>query len=184
MEPRLPFLFSETHSNFIRYNRKNIVSAAFYSTYKKYYGEITFEEVERQACCIKLLELDKAYLKLLNEKELEIVNYLRRHQKGEKEWLFDRIIFNSAFMKWCDFYNKKQSVLFGGISSKALGKVMETIRVNYGFTQTSLADSFGVNRKTVQRIEKGEVMPSLEYTLRFAKFFNVTIDGLIKIAVR
>ena len=185
MLTKLPHLIRNTYTAFITYNKHYWTYADFYTNYGEFvYGSDEYENIEETATYIKLVELDIEYIKLLTPEEYKIVDYLRYHRHEDDGWEYDKVVFHSAFVKWYDFFKKKQSVLFGKVSAKVLGREMEILRKEHGFTQTGFADTFGVDRKTVQRIEKGERLPSLDYIFQFASLFNCSIDSLIKLAIR
>ena len=47
-------------------------------------------------------------------------------------------------------------------------------------SKTELAERLKVSRKTIILIEKGNRLPSLEYTYNFCKIFDISIEKLIK----
>jgi putative transcriptional regulator len=53
-------------------------------------------------------------------------------------------------------------------------------RVKVGITQAELAVSVGVSRQSIISIEKGRYIPSLQLALRFAEFFDCTVDKLFQ----
>lgn len=54
-------------------------------------------------------------------------------------------------------------------------------RTGLGLTQEALAKAVGVSRQTIISIERGRYIPSLPLALRFAKFFNKSVDGIFHI---
>jgi len=51
-------------------------------------------------------------------------------------------------------------------------------RAQHGLTQDELARDVGVSRQSIISIERGRYTPSLYLALRFAKFFNCSMDEL------
>ncbi len=54
-------------------------------------------------------------------------------------------------------------------------------RAQHGLTQDELAQAVGVSRQSIISIERGRYTPSLYLALRFAKFFNCSMDELFKL---
>ena len=54
-------------------------------------------------------------------------------------------------------------------------------RAQHGLTQDELARAVGVSRQSIISIERGRYTPSLYLALRFAKFFNCSMDELFKL---
>lgn len=55
-------------------------------------------------------------------------------------------------------------------------------RTRMNLTQEELAKAVGVSRQTIISIERGRYVPSLPLALKFAKFFNKSIDEIFFIA--
>ena len=55
---------------------------------------------------------------------------------------------------------------------------LKTHRVMAEMTQETLAARVGVSRQTINAIEKGKYLPSLELALKLGKVFNVHIETL------
>ncbi|EAF0101095.1 transcriptional regulator, partial [Listeria monocytogenes] len=51
--------------------------------------------------------------------------------------------------------------------------IVKIIREKKGITQNELAHSLDVSRQTIHAIEKGKYNPSLELSLKIAKFFDL-----------
>jgi putative transcriptional regulator len=45
-------------------------------------------------------------------------------------------------------------------------------------TQQELADQVGVSRQSINAIEKGKFLPSIELALKLARFFEVPVEEL------
>lgn len=52
------------------------------------------------------------------------------------------------------------------------------LRAGAGMTQQALADAIGVSRQTVNAIETGRYMPSLEVALKIARAFDQPTDAV------
>lgn len=48
-------------------------------------------------------------------------------------------------------------------------------------TQQELANTIGVSRQTIVALEKGQYNPSVALALRFAAFFNTTVEELFQL---
>lgn len=134
---------------------------------------------------LRILELDKAFNESLTDEEKEVVSYCRYHNQDEtKPVLFDFYI-QSAYKKWLRafFYNRHQSKLLKRIDSKRLGKVMKKIRKDNSITKVKLAYVFETSVRTVERYESGETIPSFEYMINFAMYFDEKIDEIIDIII-
>lgn len=64
-----------------------------------------------------------------------------------------------------------------GISKNRL----RAVREEWGFTQESLAQALGVSRQTINSIEAGRYVPSLELALKLAKLFKCNVEDLFGI---
>lgn len=53
-------------------------------------------------------------------------------------------------------------------------------RKRKGLTQEELADLLAVSRQTITKWESGSVLPSLDYIIKLADIFKITIDSLVK----
>ena len=54
-------------------------------------------------------------------------------------------------------------------------------RAQRGLTQDELAQAVGVSRQSIISIERGRYTPSLYLALRFAEFFNCSMNDLFKL---
>ncbi|EIZ2777118.1 helix-turn-helix transcriptional regulator, partial [Listeria monocytogenes] len=55
------------------------------------------------------------------------------------------------------------------------------IREKKGITQNELAHSLDVSRQTIHAIEKGKYNPSLELSLKIAKFFDLPVEEIFNL---
>ena len=60
-----------------------------------------------------------------------------------------------------------------------LGKNIQKLRNQYGFSQEELANVLKLNRSTLANYEKGKREPNIETLKLFADFFNTSIDFLV-----
>lgn len=56
------------------------------------------------------------------------------------------------------------------------------LRTTGGMTQQALAEAVGVSRQTVNAIETGRYMPSLEVALKIAGAFGESTDAVFRLA--
>ena len=61
-----------------------------------------------------------------------------------------------------------------------VNNTLKTHRVMAEMTQETLATRVGVSRQTINAIEKGKYLPSLELALKLGKVFNVSIETLFQ----
>lgn len=55
------------------------------------------------------------------------------------------------------------------------------LREARGWTQGDLADLAGVSRQSINSIERGRYVPSLELALTFARLFKTSTDEIFKL---
>lgn len=48
-------------------------------------------------------------------------------------------------------------------------------------TQQQLADQVGISRQSINAIEKGKFLPSIESSLKLARFFGVSVEELFNL---
>ncbi|AQP63158.1 helix-turn-helix transcriptional regulator [Listeria monocytogenes] len=59
--------------------------------------------------------------------------------------------------------------------------IVKIIREKKGATQNELAHSLDVSRQTIHAIEKGKYNPSLELSLKIAKFFDLPVEEIFNL---
>ncbi|HAC2458809.1 TPA_asm: helix-turn-helix domain-containing protein [Listeria monocytogenes] len=59
--------------------------------------------------------------------------------------------------------------------------IFKIIREKKGITQNELAHSLDVSRQTIHAIEKGKYNPSLELSLKIAKFFDLPVEEIFNL---
>jgi transcriptional regulator with XRE-family HTH domain len=62
--------------------------------------------------------------------------------------------------------------------AKQLGRRMRRARIERGITQTELAAAAEVGANYVPRLERGEMVPSVEAAFRIARALGVSLDSL------
>jgi transcriptional regulator with XRE-family HTH domain len=60
------------------------------------------------------------------------------------------------------------------------GEKLRLLRKRHGVTQQAFADHFGFNKSYVGALEHGRSKPSLTLAVNVARFFNVSVDMLIR----
>lgn len=58
---------------------------------------------------------------------------------------------------------------------------IKSIREERGIRQNEMAESLGVSRQTMTAIEKMKYNPSLELSLKIAKFFNMPVEEIFEL---
>lgn len=66
------------------------------------------------------------------------------------------------------------------VMAKVRNRVRE-IRLDRGWTQQELADAVGVSRQSINSIECGRYVPSLELALAFARVFTRSIESIFEL---
>ncbi|EAG8180387.1 transcriptional regulator [Listeria monocytogenes] len=59
--------------------------------------------------------------------------------------------------------------------------IVKIIREKKGITQNELAHLLDVSRQTIHAIEKGKYNPSLELSLKIAKFFDLPVEEIFNL---
>ena len=59
------------------------------------------------------------------------------------------------------------------------GKKLKELRLEYGYTQGSVAEQLGVSQSMIARWEKGECEPTATCILKTAQLFGVSCDYLL-----
>lgn len=60
---------------------------------------------------------------------------------------------------------------------------LKMYRVIANMTQEELATQVGVSRQTINAIEKGKYLPSLDLALKLGRIFNVPIETLFRLEI-
>ena len=64
---------------------------------------------------------------------------------------------------------------------KKLGEQVRNIRIEKGITQKDLAHSLGKDQQSIQRLEAGNINPSIYYLYEICKGLEISLEDLIKI---
>ena len=59
------------------------------------------------------------------------------------------------------------------------GEALRYQRENANLNLTQLAKAIGTSQQNVSRWEKNEVLPSIEFCVKLADFYGITLDELI-----
>lgn len=65
-----------------------------------------------------------------------------------------------------------------------IGKAMESIRKNSSVSVEELSKLTGYSICTIYRYEKDQYLPNLDYLVKFASLYNVTVDYILGIENR
>lgn len=61
-----------------------------------------------------------------------------------------------------------------------LGKRIREVRMEKGMTQLQLAHAIGKDQQSIQRLEAGNVNPTIYYLIEIAKGLGITLEVLFK----
>jgi transcriptional regulator with XRE-family HTH domain len=64
-------------------------------------------------------------------------------------------------------------------TQETISKRVKELRENAGWSQIELASRAGIDRKTVNRIENGHFMPSVETLVALGKALGIPTDSII-----
>lgn len=163
--------------------RRYVASLHFYFEFEleKYaYNEYhTKEEYERFCNNMMLVSLGREFYGLLTDGEKAALEYIGFHDNKKKEPINFIENKNSAYQKWINIFFKNKNFVNDVLDPIVVGGIMKYIRKTNSVTKTHLAFCMGVDRNTVALIEKGERLPSLNYTYRFSKMFEMSMDELV-----
>ncbi len=59
------------------------------------------------------------------------------------------------------------------------GEVLKYHREQHGYTQHALAKATGLNQQMISWWERGEVLPNIDFCVKLAEFYGITVDELI-----
>jgi transcriptional regulator with XRE-family HTH domain len=65
-------------------------------------------------------------------------------------------------------------------ATQVIAQRIKELRISNGLSQAALADSAGVDRKTINRIERNHFSPSLDTFFRICVALNVEPNTIIK----
>lgn len=56
---------------------------------------------------------------------------------------------------------------------------LKRLRIQHQYTQEQLAEQLGVSRQVIAKWEKGESTPDLDFCMKLAELYDVTLDNLV-----
>ncbi len=59
------------------------------------------------------------------------------------------------------------------------GEALKIQRELAGLNQIELANKIGISQQNISRWERDEVLPNIDFCVKLADFYNITIDELI-----
>ena len=62
---------------------------------------------------------------------------------------------------------------------KEVGKRLKALRESIGLSQVKMAEAIGSTQSSINRYEQGQSAPSLETLVRYADYFDVSLDYLL-----
>ena len=65
-----------------------------------------------------------------------------------------------------------------------LGQNLKDIRIKNKYNQEDIAEQLGVTKQTISNWEKGKRTPDINYLIKLANIYQVTLDSLIGIDKR
>ena len=68
------------------------------------------------------------------------------------------------------------------MESRRISNRIKVWRAEYDLTQQQLAEEIGVTRQTINALEKGKYVPSLDLAFRIARRFGTTIEEVFHYA--
>lgn len=63
---------------------------------------------------------------------------------------------------------------------KELGERLRRLRESVKLSQVKMAELLGVKQSSINRYEQGQAAPSLETLVRYADYFDVSIEGQLR----
>ncbi len=59
------------------------------------------------------------------------------------------------------------------------GEALKLQRELAGLNQVELANKIGISQQNISRWERDEVLPNIDFCVKLADFYNITLDELI-----
>ena len=167
----------KTFLSFKRYVRtyRSIVHIAFMGMEHGYYRHTPEEYLAHR----KFLLADARFFSILTTAEKMAISLMKDDYNLEQ---YDNSYLRSAYQKYLDvfFYQQKIGKCF---DKEKFGLLLEKIRKDNKTTKDRLAKEFGISTRTIQRIESGDVLPSIDYLYLFCNEFDWSIDELLKYVI-
>lgn len=60
-----------------------------------------------------------------------------------------------------------------------IGKELKNIRELNGYSQSALAEATGISQQKISYYESGKHSPPIEFCIRLADFYGITLDELV-----
>ena len=167
----------KTYSGFKRYVR----------TYHSYFV-VTFIRIERGCQNVtieeylayrKLMLADARFFSILTDTEKMAIELMKDDYDLEQ---YDNSYLRSAYQKYLDVFFSHNKI-HGCFDKEKLGLLLEKIRKENNVTKDRIARDYGISTRTIQRIENGDVLPSIDYLYLFCNEFDWSIDELLKYVI-
>lgn len=127
----------------------------------------------------KFMLADVRFFSILTDTEKMAISLIKDDYDLEQ---YDNSYLRSAYQKYLDVFFRQQKI--GKCFDKEkLGLLLEKIRKVNKTTKDRLAKDFGISTRTIQRIESGDVLPSIDYLYLFCNEFDWSIDELLKYVI-
>ena len=65
---------------------------------------------------------------------------------------------------------------------KNYGEILKEHRLDRGLTLKAIEQGTGINNGNISRWERGEVLPNIDFCVKLASFYGITIDELLGIS--
>lgn len=82
--------------------------------------------------------------------------------------------------KLSEFYGVSIDYLLGNNETTTIGKRIKELRIQYGYTQSELAEMLNVEKSNISKWESGVYEPSKDLIIKIGEIFNVSVDYLLK----
>ena len=165
-----------TSNGFIRYlkiQRNEIITKFNSFNNKKVVYEYQLEEYMELR---ELVLLDNEFFSLLDLGERIAVEDTAKDVELTE---FGKTLLAKAQGKWSRIFFKGEPP-YKELDPVTFGFVLEQIRRTRGYSKVKLASEIKFNRTYVARVEKGKMLPSLEYYYRFCRVFSISFDEIFK----
>ena len=127
----------------------------------------------------KFLLADARFFSLLTLKERSAIELMVDDYDLKQ---YDNEYLRSAYAKYVQVFFDEQ-IVKGRIDKVILGILLETIRKKANVSKIELSKTIKISTRTILRIEKGEIMPSIEYMYLFCEYLDREIGELISLAI-
>lgn len=159
----------------------------YVKTYHSYFlvRFIGLESCSQKATIQEYLAIRKAVLadarlySILTDVEKMAISLMKDDYDLEQ---YDNEYLRSAYHKYLDVFFNHQKI-HGCFDKEMLGLLLEKIRKDNSASKDRIARDFGISTRTIQRIENGDVLPSIDYLYLFCSEFDWSIDELLKYVI-